>query len=168
LSFPEGATGHSLGALISGQDGGAYVTGAFSVLVPEATGLENTKVASAAFGFEVQSLTPEVSLCPTAGASYSWVEDFNQLTVPFGVGIGGTLALTPRGNAGLTPFVVPQFLYVRQTVDGVRAAASEVFVGVTAGVTLHVNAFFLTGELGRIFEEGRDPVFSVGVGAAWR
>lgn len=167
FSFPEGATGYSLTGLVGSQRGFAFLQASFGIVAPDVEALESTKVASASFAFEVPPLAPEVSFCPVGGFSFSWVEDTNVWSVPFGVAVGGTIPLGRGGEAGLTPFAIPQFIYVREQLEGFDAE-SDVFVGVTAGATVNVGPFLVRGSMAKIFEQNLDAVFSVGVGAAWR
>lgn len=169
FSFPEVGTGYDLSGMVASRDTDFFLQGGFGLVTPDDDELENIKTVHGSAAYEVQALAPDISICPLAGVSYSWVEDLNTWTIPFGVGAGATVPLGRRGDAGFTPFVVPRFLYVRQSMDDVEDdAESEIFVGVTGGLTINVEEFRVSGAVSKIFEEDDDPVFSLSVGAVWR
>ena len=170
VTFPEEGRGYDLNGMVASRDYGTFFTGGFGIVAfDEEDDLENTKTVHGTAAYEVEALTPDVSICPAAGVTYSWVEGLNTLTVPFGVGVGATVPLGRRSGSGLTPFAIPQFLYVRHSIDDVEdGTESEIFVALEAGLTLEIKAFRVTGGVGKIFEEDLDPVYSVTVGAAWR
>lgn len=166
--FPEGATGYSLVGMAASRGGGTYFQGGFGIVDHDDDRIENSKSVQGGVAYEVQALAPDASVCPQAAAAYSWLGDLNLWSIPFGVGFGSTFALGPDGGAGLTPFAVPQFLYLRSSLDDVEdSAVSDVYVALLAGATLNVGAFTLTGSVSKIFEEGEDAVFGLRVGAAW-
>lgn len=171
VTFPEGGTGYDLNGMVASRDYGTFLTGGFGVVAPEeeeGEDFESTKNAHAAIAYEIEALAPDASICPVIGVTYSWVEDLNTLTVPFGVGVGSTIPLG-RGGSGLTPFAIPHFLYLRESIDDAEEdPESDVFVALEAGLTLNLKAFRITGGVSKIFEEELDPVYSVTVGAVWR
>lgn len=169
FSFPEGGTGYDLSGMVASQDADVFFEGGFGIVAPDEEALENVKHVHGTAAYQVEALAPDASICPAVGVSYSWVGDLNTWTIPFGIGVGATVPLGRRGRSGLTPFAIPQFLYIRDSIDDVDdSAASDVFVALQAGLTLHVGAFRITGGVSKIFEEDRDAVFALGVGAAWR
>jgi hypothetical protein len=169
FSFPEDATGYAMGGMIASQGGGLFLQGSFGIVAYDVEQVENGKLLGGSVAYEVPSLAPDVSVCPTAGATFGWVEDLNTWSVPFGIGVGTSLALGRSGDAELTPYAIPQFIYVRESLDDVDdSAESDVFVGLVAGLTLSVDAFVVSGAVSKIFEEDVDAMFSVGVGVAWR
>lgn len=176
FSFPEVGTGYDLSGMVASRDTDFFLQGGFGLVTPDDDQLENIKDVHGRAAYEVRALAPDVSICPTAGVGYSWVEDLNTWTIPFGVGAGATVPLGRRGDGGFTPFVVPQFLYVRHSLDDPENgegdieddAESEVFVGITGGLTINVEEFRVSGGVSKIFEEDMDPVFSLSVGAVWR
>ena len=70
------------------------------------------------------------------------------------------------GGTALTPYVIPQFLYVQVSVDDL--SESDWFFGLSAGATFSFTNFFFGGFVSKIFEEEADAVFGVQVGLAWR
>lgn len=168
FSFPEGGTGYALSGMVASQGGGAFFEGGFGIVAPDEEEFENAKILQGTVAYQVEALAPDASVCPAVGVSFSWVEDLNTWTIPFGIAVGGTIPLGPEASASLTPFAAPQFLYVRTSVDDVEdSAASDVYVALQAGLSLGVGAFRLSGAVSKIFEEDMDAVFSVTVGAAW-
>ena len=169
FGFPEDATSYAMAGMVASQEGSVFFQGSFGIAAPDIEQLENVKQVGGVVAYEVPSLAPGASVCPTAAVSHAWVGDVNTWTIPFGVGVGTTIKLGREGAAGLTPFVVPQFLYVRASLDDVEdSEESDVFIGLGAGATLHVGAFMVGGGVSKIFEEDVDAVFSVVVGVAWR
>lgn len=169
FTFPDDGTGYDLTGMVASQDGGLFLEGGFGVVVPDDDDLANRKSVHGGAAWEIAALAREASVCPLVEVGYSWVGDRNTWTVPFGVGAGTTVRLGRRGDAGFTPFIVPHFLYVHESVDDVEESGdSEVFVALAGGLTISVDAFRVTGGVSKIFEEDRDPVFSLSVGAFWR
>jgi len=169
FGFPENASSYTLAGMVSSRDGGLFFQGGFGITAFDVEQAENLKAVSGGMAFEIASLAPEWSVCPLAAATYAWVEDLNSLTVPFGVGIGTTVQLGAGGDAALTPFAVPQFLYARLSFDDVDdSAESDVFVGLGAGATVSVGSFLFGGQVSKVFEEDEDAVFSLVAGVAWR
>lgn len=171
VTFPEGGTGYDLSGMVASIDYGTFFTAGFGIVAPdeeEGEDFESTKGVHGNIAYQIEALAPAASICPVAGVDYSWIEGLKTLTVPFGVGVGSTIPLG-RGGSGLTPFAVPQFLYVRESLDDSEEdPESEVFVALEAGLTLNLKAFRITGGVSKIFEEDLDPVFSVTLGAVWK
>ncbi len=170
FGFPEGATSYAIEGMAASADAGLFFTGVFGITSADTdagVSSENLTEVGGGFAFEVESLAPSVSLCPTIGLDYGWIEDLNLLSIPFGVGVGATLPLGRSGAAGLTPFIVPTFFHVRLSIDDLDGTESDTFFGINAGMTLNADAFVVGGAVSKLFEEGDKAVFSIFVGAAW-
>jgi hypothetical protein len=167
LGFPDEAKSYGISG-IGSSDGGQVFFGAnFGIASYEGDDIENEKQVGGTLVYEVRSLTPGASLCPMIAAQYSWVEDLNAWSVPFGVGLGKTLPLEGGGSA-ITPFIIPQFLFVEVSVDDMDLSENDWFFGLSAGATFSFTNFFFGGMVSKIFEEGADAVLGVQVGLAWR
>jgi hypothetical protein len=165
MGFPEDAKTYSLSGFGSSDGGNIFFGASFGVTTWDAEGVENQKTAGGLIAYEIASLTPDASVCPTVGVTYSWVEDFKTWSVPFGVGFGKTMYLEGRGTA-LTPYVVPQFLFVETSWNDLTE--NDWYFGLSAGATFSFTSFFIGGSVSKIFEEGSDAVFGAFVGVAWR
>jgi hypothetical protein len=165
LGFPEEAKSYGISGLGSSEEGNLYFGTSFAITSYDLEGVENEKTAGGVIAYEIPSLTPGASLCPTVGAAYSWIEDLKTWSVPFGVGLGKTMNLE-GGGAALTPHVTPQFLYVDVSLHD--ESESDWFFGLTAGATFSFTNFFIGGFVSKIFEEEADAVFGAQVGMAWR
>jgi len=65
--------------MVASQEFGTFFEGGFGIVASDAEGVENTKVVHSTIAYEVEALTPTVSICPAAGVTYSWVESLNTL-----------------------------------------------------------------------------------------
>ena len=164
LAFPEDAKSYGISGIGSSEDGDLFFGASFSLTSYDQQALENEKNAGGLIAYEISSLAPGVSLCPTVGAVYSWIEDVSAWSIPFGVGLGKTMRLEGGGSA-LTPYIIPQFLRVKVSIDDL--GESEWFFGISAGATFSFANFFVGGFMSKIFEEGVDAMFGAQVGLAW-
>ena len=89
------------------------------------------------------------------------------LSIPFGIGFGTTLPVGSGGSAGLTPYVIPQFVHVRASFDDFDETDSDTQFGLTGGATLNAGALIIGGSVSKIFEDESDSVILVFLGAAW-
>ena len=169
FGFPENANSYSLAGMVSSQQGGLFFQGGFGITAYDSELIENGKALTGGLAYEIASLAPEWSVCPLAAVTYGWVEELRTLSIPFGVGIGTTVPLGTGGEAALTPFAVPQFVYARAWLDDIDDSDdSDVFVGLGAGATVSIGSFLFGGQVIKIFEEDEDAVFSLHAGVAWR
>lgn len=168
LSFPDDATAYSLGGMAASQNGRVFFNASFGITDYDLEGLENSKSVSGGMAFEIRALSPDLSVCPLADVGFSWVEDQNAWFVPFGFGVGRTVALDAEGISGLTPFLSPQFVYARFSIDDVDdSVESDVHPAIGAGATLHVGSIAVTGSVGKVFQDGSEAVFGFAVSAVW-
>ncbi|HSM60157.1 MAG TPA: hypothetical protein VK849_05145 [Longimicrobiales bacterium] len=167
VAFPEDATTYGLGGATYEEYTDLVFTVGFALTKDDVDTGEDLKSVGGTFGWEVDALQDDVSLCPTVGLSYEWIADLNLLTVPLGVAVGRTFRLGRTTDAGLTPFAMPHFLWTRATVDDVEGSETDTFFAVSGGLSLNLGPFLFGGGVNKIFEEDLDPVYSVFVGAAW-
>ncbi len=168
LSFPDDATAYSLGGMAASQNGRVFFNASFGITDYDLEGLENSKSVGGGMAFEIRALAPDLSVCPLADVGFVWVEDQNAWVVPFGFGVGRTLALDDEGISGLTPFLSPRFIYARFSIDDVDdSVESDVHPAITAGATLHVGSVAVTGSVGKVFQDGSEAVFGFAVSAVW-
>lgn len=172
-----GAAGFTEGASIYGGDLTANVAGPVSVGVGYAMtdidgAEENINEFSGTAAYEVS--VAGFSACPATGASYSKIssEDefgsasLSMVTVPVGLGFGKTFRA--GGSLAVTPFAMPQLLYMRASfdtdseADGMSESTNE-FAGV-AGLRVGVERFYVSGDVSHMFVEGAESVYSVGAG----
>ena len=165
LAVPEDAKSYGISGIGSSEDADLFFGASFSLTSYDHQDLENEKTAGGVVAYEISSLAPGVSLCPTVGAVYSWIEDVSAWSIPFGVGLGKTMRLEGGGSA-LTPYVIPQFLHVKVSVDDF--SESDWFFGLSAGATFSFTNFFVGGFMSKIFEEGVDAIFGAQIGLAWK
>jgi hypothetical protein len=165
MGFPENAKSYGISGIGSSDGGNIYFGASFTLTSWDAEGVENEKTVGGLMAYEVTSLTPDASVCPTLGATYSWVEDVKSWSIPFGVGLGKTMYLEGSGTA-LTPYVLPQFLYVETSWNDLTQ--NDWYFGMSAGATFSFTTFFFGGFVSKIFEEGSDAIFGAQVGVAWR
>jgi hypothetical protein len=123
------------------------VFGSFNLVRPE--GEANHSIIGGGVSYEVTDFVPIVpawlSVCPLAGVSLSSVNGASTLTMPVGMGFGTTIPILP-GAVDVMPFMAPQFVMTRVSVDdvsmtdhnfgigfGALARVSNLYAGVTAG-----------------------------------
>jgi hypothetical protein len=105
-----------------------------------------------------------VSACPVVAVNFTDVEGQGSITrFPLGFGIGASL---PVGtNASLLPYVIPQVVFSRFDFDeeifGQRESESETDFALRAGALVGFGMFYLGGEVGQVFREGRDALFGI-------
>ena len=167
MSFPEGAKSYGISGVGSTDEGNVFFSGDFGITSYDVEDLENEKHVGGGLVYEIRPLAPDVSLCPLVSADYSWIEDLNTWSIPFGVGLGKTLIIEGGGSA-ITSYVVPQFLFVEMSVDDLDIKENDWYFGMTAGATFSFTNFFIGGFVSKIFEEDVDAVFGAQVGLAWR
>lgn len=126
--------------------------------------VENETNLGAKVAFEIPALRQTASVCPQVGANYSFVENVNLLSIPVGFGVGTTLPLGEGGASTLTPYVTPEFIWSRLSVDGVDETESDTYFAVTAGATLGFGQFLIGANVGKVFEEDTDAIFGVQAG----
>ena len=165
IQFPENATSFGVSGIVGTENSDLYFGGGFGLTTFDYEGSENLKSISGAAAFELGSVAADVSLCPTVSVGYSWIEDFNTLSIPFGFGVGTTIPLGEGENTGLTPYAVPQFIYARASF--LDESDSDTYFGLQAGATVNFDRFLLGGFVSKIFEEGTDAVFGIQGGLAW-
>lgn len=165
VGFPEEAKSYGISGVGSSAEGNVFFGGSFGITSFDIEGVENEKHVGGSIAYEISPLAPGASLCPILGAEYSWIEDLNTWSVPFGVALGKTMALEGGGSA-ITPYVLPQFLFVEVSLD--EFTENDWFFGMAAGATFSFTNFFFGGFVTKVFEEDTDAVFGAQVGLAWR
>jgi hypothetical protein len=143
-SFPTGGTSIGIEASRNWQNPlGVFAN--LNLLMPDDDDLDNQTVAGLGFAYEVGDLLPTpawLGICPVAAVTIQG-GDATTLTFPLGVGFGTSFDLTE--GIGLKPFIIPQFVLTRISVDdvtvsdhnfGFGAGAFATFGGVYGGVTL--------------------------------
>jgi hypothetical protein len=153
-SFPTGGTTVGVEASRNWMNPlGAFAS--VNLLMPEADGADNVTAVGLGFAYEVTDFLPALpawlSVCPVAGVTVDF-GTHTGFTIPLGVGFGTSFG-TAEGFE-ILPFVLPQFVLTRISIDdvtfsdqnfGIGFGAFAKFSGVYGGVTL-----------GKIFVEGTD------------
>jgi hypothetical protein len=144
-SFPTGGTSIGVEASRNWRNPlGVFAN--LNLLMPDDDELDNQTVAGLGFAYEVTEMLPAIpqalSVCPVAAVTLQG-GDATTLTFPLGVGFGTSVDVA-EGFA-IQPFVMPQFVLTRVSVDNVTvsdhnfgfgAGAFATFGGVYGGVTL--------------------------------
>jgi hypothetical protein len=103
----------------------------FNLVRPEGGG-DNQSIIGAGVAYEVTDFVPIIpawlDVCPVAAVSLSSIDGTTQFTVPLGVGFGTTLPLV-AGTVDVMPFVVPQFVVTRASVEGVTLSDHNFGIG---------------------------------------
>lgn len=164
LGFPDG--GKEYGVEVSyNLPGPASVFGGMDIYSPDGDG-DSQDVFFAGAAFDLLNVPlgtggNALQVCPTAQVGYSSFDDFSLLSVPIGVGVGTTVAITP--TAQLMPYVVPQLVMSRFSGDDFDSQTEWDF-GARAGAVVGFGMFFVGGELERIFVDGADTSFGIRAG----
>jgi hypothetical protein len=131
--------------------------GAFASInlrMPDADGADNVPVAGLGFAYEVTDFLPAVpawlSVCPIAAVSVDF-GDNTGFRIPLGVGFGTSFG-TAEGFA-IQPFVIPQFVLARLSVDG---AETDHNFGIAFGAFAKFSGVYGGVTLGKDFISGRD------------
>jgi hypothetical protein len=124
-----------------------------NLLMPDADDADNTTLIGAGLAYEVGGFIPAVpawlSVCPVAAVTLDLGGDATGFTIPLGVGFGTRFA---ANGFEILPFVIPQFVLTRFSVEGVNFDDQNFgigfggfakFSGVYGGVTL--NRIFVDG-----------------------
>jgi hypothetical protein len=126
-----------------------------NLLIADADDVDNVPVFGLGFAYEVAEFIPAVpgwlSVCPVAAASIE-AGDATAISIPLGVGFGTTFG-TGEGFA-ISPFVIPQFRFVRVSLDDVTATDSN--FGLGFGALLRFGGVYAGVTLGRQFIDGAD------------
>lgn len=164
LGFPDG--GNQYGAEVSYNVQGPFaVFGGVDIFSPDGEG-DSTDVFYAGGSYNLLSLSVgeganPVQVCPTARVDYSSGDGYSVLQVPVGVGLGTSLSLTPA--AQLMPYVIPQLVVSRVSVDGFDSE-TETSLGVRGGALIGVGMFFIGAELEHLFEDNFDTAYGIRAG----
>jgi hypothetical protein len=144
-SFPTGGTSIGVEASRNWRNPlGVFAN--LNLLMPDDDELDNQTVAGLGFAYEVTEMLPAVpqwlSVCPVAAVTVQG-GDATTLTFPLGVGFGSSFEVAD--GFAIKPFIMPQFVLTRVSVDdvtvsdnnfGFGAGAFASFGGVYGGVTL--------------------------------
>jgi hypothetical protein len=144
-SFPTGGTSIGIEASRNWQNPlGVFAN--LNLLMPDDDDLDNQTVAGLGFAYEVTEMLPAIpqwlSVCPVAAVTVQG-GDATTLTFPLGVGFGTSFEVAD--GFAIKPFIMPQFVLTRVSVDdvtvsdnnfGFGAGAFASFGGVYGGVTL--------------------------------
>jgi hypothetical protein len=153
-SFPTGGT--TLGVEASrnwNNPMGAFVS--FNLLLADDDGADNTPIFGGGLAYEVGGFIPAIpvwlSVCPVGAVTFASANDVTQLTVPLGVGFGTTFG-TP--DLSIHPFVIPQFVLTRISVDDVSVSDNN--FGFGAGAFAKLRGVYGGITVGKILVEGSD------------
>jgi hypothetical protein len=164
IGFPSSATSFGVtGTTTLGEN--LYGSASYSLTSYDVKGIPNENSFGVRLAYEVPSLIESASVCPSVAASYSKLDDFSGVAIPFGVGIGTTMPLGETGTTTLTPFITPQFVWTRVSYDG--ASASDTYFGANAGATVGFGTYFAGASVTKIFEEGSDAVIGIHIGLSF-
>jgi hypothetical protein len=132
---------------------GAFVS--FNLLLADDDEVDNTPIFGGGLAYEVGSFIPAVpawlSICPVGAVTFATANDVTQLTVPLGVGFGTTFG-TP--DFSLHPFLIPQFVLTRVSVDDVSVSDNN--FGFGAGGFVKMRGVYAGLTVGKILVEGSD------------
>jgi hypothetical protein len=121
-----------------------------NLLIADEDDVDNTPVFGVGFAYEVTEFIPALpawlSVCPVAGATIA-AGDATSITIPLGVGFGTTFG-TGEGFT-VNPFVIPQFQFVRVSLDDVNVTDSN--FGIGFGALLRFGGVYAGATLGRQF-----------------
>lgn len=160
LSFPSNATGFTLSGVGSVAES-LYGSASIGVVSPDVQGASNLTVAGGGLAYEVPRLLETASICPSAGVSYGFVDSVNLLSIPLGVAVGTTVPLDDKATSTLTPYVTPQFVWTRATVDGLDGSTSSNYMALNAGATFGFGQFVAGPFVTKPFEDGMEAVFGL-------
>jgi hypothetical protein len=182
-SYPTVDGGFSLGGRIDFPDDldsfgveGSYnprgplsVFGGLNVLSGEGDDEESEDLFFAGLAFETPRIAgmmgPRASACPQVRVEYGDFDGLSYLRVPVGLGLGGTFATSPSGPT-ISPYVIPQIVYTRASLDDVDESETE--FGVRGGALLTFGMFYVGGELnflgGDLNITGSDTAFGIRAG----
>jgi hypothetical protein len=163
-SFPKGAKTFGVSGMTTAGES-VYASASYAMTAIDLDGAPKQHTVGSTLAYEVPSLTQSASVCPVVGATYTKWDEYSQIGVPVGVGIGKTLPLGVDGTNTLTPFVTPQFVWVQARYDG--ATASDTYFGMNAGATFGFNSFIAGASVSKLFEEGADAIFGIHLGVAF-
>jgi hypothetical protein len=144
-SFPTGGTQLGIDAGRNWNNPlGVFVS--LNLLMPDDDEADNVAVIGGGFAYEVGEFLPPVpawlSICPVAAVNVT-TGDVTTLNIPLGVGFGMSIA---ANGFEILPFVIPQFVITRMSVDDVTVSDNNFgigfggfakFSGVYGGVTLN-------------------------------
>lgn len=164
LGFPDGAKRYGVEVSYN-LPGPASVYGGMTILSPDGDGdSQDTFFGGAAFDLASVPLGAGgtvLQVCPTAEVGYSSLDGGSILSLPLGVGVGTTVALTP--TAQLLPYVIPQFAMTRISIDDFDSH-SEWDFGLRAGGVVGFGMFYVGGELQRVFVDNAETQFGIRAG----
>jgi hypothetical protein len=127
-----------------------------NLLMPDEDDSDNVAVLGGGLAYEVGGFIPAVptwlSVCPVAGVTFMSQDDVTTLTFPLGVGFGMTLATTETFS--INPFVIPQFVLTRISVEDVSTSDNN--FGIGAGGIIKFRGVYGGVTLGKIFVDGSD------------
>jgi len=126
-----------------------------NLLIADEDDVDNVPVFGLGIAYEVGDFIPAVpawlSVCPVAAASIA-AGDATTISIPLGVGFGTTFG-TGEGFT-VSPFVIPQFQFVRFSVDDVSTTDSN--FGIGFGAMLRFGGVYAGATLGRQFIDGAE------------
>jgi hypothetical protein len=147
------------------------VFGGLNVLSGDGDDEESEDVFFAGLAFETPQIAgmmgPRASACPQVRLEYGDFDGLTFLRVPVGLGLGATFATSPAGPT-ISPYVVPQVVFTRVSLDDLDESETE--FGVRGGALLTFGMFYVGGELNfvggdfNITGGGSDSTFGVRAG----
>jgi hypothetical protein len=130
-----------------------------NLLMPDADDADNIAIGGLGFAYEVGDFIPAVpqwlSVCPTAAVTIQG-GDATTFTFPVGLGFGTSIG-TPEGFS-ILPFVMPQFVTTRVSLDGINTTDHN--FGIGAGVFARFGGVYGGVTFGRIMASEEDATIA--------
>jgi hypothetical protein len=130
-----------------------------NLLMPDADEADNVAIGGVGLAYEITEFVPAVpewlSVCPTAAVTIQG-GDATTFTVPVGVGFGTTIG-TAEGFS-ILPFVMPQFVMTRVSLDDVTVTDHN--FGIGAGVFARFSGVYGGVTFGRIMASEEDATIT--------
>jgi hypothetical protein len=97
-------------------------------------------------------------VCPITSLGYSWSDDLGTSgSLSVGLGLGANLSL--NRTFGVYPYVAPQVVLSRASLDGDTETGAD--LGVAGGVMVGIGALWVGPSVTHVVESGADPVFGI-------
>lgn len=145
------------------------VFGGVNVLSADVDDSDSQDVFFAGLAFETPQigamLGPTVSACPQARIEYADFDGGSLMNIPVGLGFGGTFATSPSGPT-ISPYVIPQVVFSRFSLDDELGGASEseTNFGLRGGALLTFGMFFVGGEANFLAGDNSDTTLGLRAG----
>ncbi|HEY0151833.1 MAG TPA: hypothetical protein VGB92_07545 [Longimicrobium sp.] len=168
IDFPDDLDSFGVEASYNAR-GPLSVFGGLNVLSGEGDDDDGEDLFFAGLAFETPQigamLGPGASACPQVRVEYGDFDGLTYLRVPVGLGLGATVATSPSGPT-ISPYVIPQIVFTRVSVDDLDESETE--FGLRGGALLTFGQFFVGGELnytgGDLNITGSDTQFGIRAG----